>query len=730
MKLYFSSLFLIIAISLNAQLNRYPYIQSTTQTSTIVAWKTANDAIGKVAFGLSPSSLNDTVLESSAVKRHALTLNGLMADTKYYYTIFSGTTALASEYFSTASDSSDQQFSFIQYGDCGFNTTAQAAIGALMEADDAEFAVVCGDVDQGGVPHISQSAGGDNYDDIFFNVYNDGTNRKMLSRECHYTAIGNHDVYANNGATYNLEFHLPHNNADSSERYYSFTWGDAKFIALDVITPFDPTTFPLNQKPIDQRWWTDFRPGSAQYDFLVNELQCNDKKWVFVYFHEGPWTNYWGADYYLPNALGGDYYQFDGNAMVRQYLVPLFEQYDVDFVLVGHSHLYEQAEKNGVMYITSGGAGDVGGNTQYANHPEILKSIIDNMYVKFNVNNNTISYDVINASNTVIDTFELTKTYIAYQVTPTINNVSCFGAANGSVSLSVQGPKPPYTIEWFDGTTGPTKTGLSPGTYYAYVRNAFGCEKVSSITITEPPLLVPEILTEQASFSFCEGESLAIYADNAYSTYLWWDGSTDSLNNTIQEGLMGLTVIDTAGCVGHATNVAIEKIRLPFANFGYASNLADYNFLANDPSGTAYYWDFGDGNLDTSQTNLTTHLFAANGNYSVKLIIENSCGTDELVKSIIVNYYPNDTTGISAVLLKNAISLAPNPFSEICQVEVSGMGNNLKFEIYNNLGELILSKTNVASKFQLDSVQIGKGSFYLKISNEKGSYAYSKLLID
>ena len=42
---------------------------------------------------------------------------------------------------------------------------------------------------------------GDNYDEVFFGVYED-----MLKQACHYTAIGNHDAYADKAATYFQDF--------------------------------------------------------------------------------------------------------------------------------------------------------------------------------------------------------------------------------------------------------------------------------------------------------------------------------------------------------------------------------------------------------------------------------------------------------------------------------------------------------------------------------------------
>lgn len=717
--------FFFTFLQISAQLNRYPYIQSTTQNSTIIAWKTNNDVIGKVAYGFSASNLTDTIYESVASKRHALTLKNLEINTKYYYTIFSGNTALASEYFNTAKDSTSQNFSFIQYGDCGYNSAAQHTIGDLMEADSAEFAVICGDIDQGGVPHISNSEGGDDYDEIFFDVYNDGVNSKMLSRECHYPAIGNHDTYADNGATYEAEFYLPHNNVDSTERYYSFTWGDAKFIALDVITPFDPTSFPFNQAPISQRWWTDFRPGSAQYQFLEDELRCNDKKWVFIYFHEGPWTNYWGADYNLPNAIGGDYYQYEGNLMVRQHLVPLFEQYGVDFVLVGHSHLYEQAFKNGVWYITSGGAGDIGGNTQYGNNPEILKSIIDNMYVKFYVDSNTVSYDVINDDNNIIDTFSLTKNYTDYNVSSLITNVSCFGNNDGAVTLNVQGPKSPYTVEWFDGTMGLTRSNLSAGTYYAYVRNVYGCEKVTAIEITQPAPLQVEILSENNNLYYCQGDSLLLFANGEFDTYNWSTGASIDSIYVSAVGNVSLDVIDSNACLSNTAQVSISDATTPSSNFVFTNAGAIYNFLATGNNVNTYYWDFGDGTRDTTSTNLINHVFTQDGVYSVNLIAENNCDTSSFAQTIIIDVY----TGINEIFIDNAMTIQPNPFQDFTEISVKGLGKKLSVEVYNLIGEIVLIETINEKSFKLYKHQLGVGTYYLKVKNDKGQFTVSKVIV-
>lgn len=708
-------LFSLSTFNAAAQLSRYPYVQNTTPYSTIIAFKTPQPATGSVAFGTSPGVTTDSLYETgAATTRHALTLGGLQPNTVYYYRIYANGVLQASEYFKTANDSSQQQFSFIQYGDCGFNSSMQQQIGALMEADNAEFAVVCGDIDQGGVPHVSSASGGDNYDDVFFNVYNNGTSTKMLSRECHYTAIGNHDIYANNGLTYMQEFYLPHNNADSSERYYSFTWGDALFIALDVITPFDPTTFPVNQADIEDRWWTDFRAGSPQYMWLEDQLRCNDRKWTFIYFHEGPWTNYWGVDYSIPPFLGGDYYQFTGNVMVRQHLVPLFEQYKVDYVLVGHSHLYEKGEKNGVKYITSGSAGDgnVNANIQYANHPEIQLAILDNIYVKFFVNQDSVRFNVINKNNLVIDSEYKTKGYTPFSVQANSQSPTCNGGADGSASLQVQGPRPPYSIQWFDGTTGNTHTGLSAGTYYAYITDQAGCEKVTQVTISDPVFFNPAIQSTQNSPAhICEGQSLNLQC-GSFAAYHWSTGEQTPQVQVSTAGAYTVTVTDSLGCSKTSVPFVVVVDTAPSAQFTTGQNGLNYVFTALDGAATSYQWDFGDGTQLTHNQPTIFHTYAQNGTYTITLTVSGACGSNTYTQVISpsVSLQQDDLF---------PVSVYPNPAGDLVWVEAEALS---RIQLYDISGKRLLDRNYSAGNRQsIDLSACTAGIYWLQITGAKGT---------
>jgi hypothetical protein len=728
-------LLVLLPLFLFSQITRYPYIQSPTETSVIIAWKTNSGVIGIVKYGIDSNSLNFTKTDVSTTTQHGLLLDNLQENTKYYYEVYSGLTLETAEFFFTAKDTSNKEFSFIQYGDCGYNNTIQHQIGDLMEADSAEFAVVCGDIDQGGVPHISESEGGDNYDDIYFDVYNDGVNSKMLSQECHFTAIGNHDYYANNGAEYDNTFYLPHNNNENSERYYSFTWGDAKFIALDVITPFDNTVFPLNFANINDRWWTDFRTGSPQYEFLENELKCNDKKWVFVFFHEGPWTNYWGADYYLPNNLGGDYYQFDGNVMVRNHLVPLFEQYNVDFVLNGHSHLFERGEQNGVTYITSGSAGQEdpqdGTEVKTPHWPQLPLSILDNVYAKFHVDEDKVFLEVINDENNLVDTLTKTKSYTEFNINPSLVAVTCFEGNDGQASLNVVGPKGPYSIEWFSGDTTFAIDSLSAGTYFAYVRNVYDCERVVSVTIDEQPLLIPQIVSASGSGLFCQRDSIVLNTTNSYSNYEWSNNDTNELVYLYNEQTIEVVVTDSLGCMGTSAPFSVSYMASPIASFNTANIGNTYNFLAGTTNVTSYSWDFDDGSDTTLSNSLVGHVFVNDGLYTVSLYATNGCEVDTFIKEIqIGELVIIDTTGIYAYQDKEVLNVYPNPFSDKTFVETNNLKGVLTVSLVGINGKRFKTFKTRKKNFILIRNTLAKGYYLLRIEDGQHKVAVSKILIN
>ncbi|MEI6311475.1 MAG: metallophosphoesterase [Bacteroidota bacterium] len=753
---------LISYVSLAQVVDRYPYVQSPDEHSVIIAWRNATAGIGTIAYGLSATSLTDTLRESSATQKHMMLLTGLASNQKYYYQVHTiGHAPYPIEYFSTAMPDSNNHFKFLHYGDCGFNSTIQHDIATLMNAEDVDFGVVTGDVDQG-----AGTAGGDNYDDIFFQIY---TNQ--LAKQCHFTAIGNHDTYFDGAATYLESFYLPHNNPANTERYYSFIWGNAKFICLDP--------------------HMSYAAGSAQYRWLEDELRCNDKEWLFCFFHEPAWTNYWSLDYLIPFT---DYFMYGGNADMRTTIVPLFEQYDVDYVLNGHTHLYQKGEANGVKYIISGGSGQdptTNTETQWNTYSQVQLVLKISEYVKFEINGDTANFKCIDINGTIRDQETKYKPYTPYHSTITTNNVSCKGLSDGTASISTVGPKAPYTYEWSTGDTLNAIDSLAAGNYSVTVYDKYNCAKIETFTITQPDslsilfnladatcteihdgaitaivsggtnpytyswntgdttnaidslsvgtynLLVTDLHgctlhttetihptytpspTITGDSIFCLGDSI-ILETGLYTSYSWNTGESVNPISINNPGMYKVTITDSIGCIGISDNFYVKEDSLPVASFNFANVLRNFNFLSFTLNGDSYEWNFGDGsaNVITTTRSTVNHVYSTADIFNVTLIVSNYCGSDtisRMVSSIGAGIESNETNG--------TLEVSPNPFSDFTFIKLP-VSKDLHLVIYDSQGKIILEENslNQVSIYTFESTNLPTGVYYINAFDEQHTW--------
>jgi hypothetical protein len=88
--------------------------------------------------------------------------------------------------------------------------------------------------------------------------------------------------------------------------------------------------------------------------------------------------------------------------------------------------------------------------------------------------------------------FTITQPLQPLSTTPNTSqtNVSCFGDANGTATIALNGGTAPYSYLWNNGQTTAIATGLAAGTYSVIATDANGCTLSQSFTITEPTALV------------------------------------------------------------------------------------------------------------------------------------------------------------------------------------------------------------------------------------------------
>ncbi len=117
----------------------------------------------------------------------------------------------------------------------------------------------------------------------------------------------------------------------------------------------------------------------------------------------------------------------------------------------------------------------------------------------------------------------------------------------------------------------------------------------------------------------------------------------------VSAGSYDVTLVTTNNNGSNTLNLPnyVQVTTVPNTNFVYTQNGLNYTFTNTSASALSYVWDFGDGN--TSILENPSHTYAAQGNYTVKLISSNACGQTEKISPVTVLLAPvanaNSSTG-------------------------------------------------------------------------------------
>ncbi|OQY65170.1 MAG: hypothetical protein B6D46_14615 [Polyangiaceae bacterium UTPRO1] len=329
----------VVAVPATAQvLTRGPLIQNPAALATTmtIVWWTDIAGDSTVEYGTTPSLGASASVPPAASCEigaagtcHTVALTGLQPGTRYYYRLLTnGTPVLATTYFRTfkaPADASELYFTVI--GDWGQGTSVQGQIGNNLDADDPPLLFTVGD---NAYTNGTQSDWDNN---AFISQFRNG----ILRRAVFMPTLGNHDLNgvgaANWASSVEIKMHaLPRNApAGQEERYFSFDDGNAHFVVLDSNPP---------------------GVNATQTAWLANDLASTARKWKFVFLHHTPYSCATGLA-----SLGSDH-------NVRATWGPIFEQYGVDIVFLGHDHVYERSRAVD-DYVVGGGSGPDGRRTYY-----------------------------------------------------------------------------------------------------------------------------------------------------------------------------------------------------------------------------------------------------------------------------------------------------------------------------------------------------------------------------
>lgn len=204
----------------------------------------------------------------------------------------------------------------------------------------------------------------------------------------------------------------------------------------------------------------------------------------------------------------------------------------------------------------------------------------------------------------------------------TQSNVSCFGSADGEISLEIQGGIPPYSFTWSHDSSlnADIASGLSPGEYSVVIQDSQNCEiSLENLEITEPLPLESSILSQQdpSCFGNTDG-SLSFEIRGGTPPYSLSDSSilVDQDQVFLEElegGTYTFQILDSNGCQlefnaelsePDPLEVAISVVQNP------CPGESNGELIAELIGGTApYTYEWSDGNTGQANQNLEAGIY-------------------------------------------------------------------------------------------------------------------------
>jgi len=320
-----------------------PYLQTPTESSIWVTWKTGSPAESIVPYGKTASLDARTSGDCDAIQPgyfwHKVKLTGLTPDTRYYYQCIAG--AEKSEIFSfktqPAPGSAKGHYRFLVYGDnqCGVEKHKEIVSAVLAKCkelsgdenlrieDYLNLVISVGDV-------VRESS----VDSYQIEFIEPAVN--LCSRVPYMIAVGNHEyIPRKQKAVANFFAHFVQDDLDykglrcsEGEEYHAFQAGRAVFVMLNTMT---------RGRDIQPNWMNSVM-AKAETDSSVD--------WIFAFGHHPPLSEPVPAD---------------GKSWIREYVLPYMDRYTKSALYgCGHTHGYQRGGADvhqDIHVVRTGGAG-------------------------------------------------------------------------------------------------------------------------------------------------------------------------------------------------------------------------------------------------------------------------------------------------------------------------------------------------------------------------------------
>lgn len=283
---------------------------------------------------------------------------------------------------------------------------------------------------------------------------------------------------------------------------------------------------------------------------------------------------------------------------------------------------------------------------------------------------------------------------LSYKTAPVVNLGADVSICPGS-SATLDAGNPGLTYLWSTGATTQTIVATTAGQYIVTVFGTNGCSSNDTLTVSLKAVPVVNLGVDQ---NICTSDTITLNAANPGATYLWSTGETTQTIRVNLANTYSVAVTNAGGC---SANDAVVITNKAVPNSTFTTQVVDtakgqqVKFTAVAAAGTSYAWNFGDPTSPANTSSLAspTHLFSAQGTYTVTLTVTNvATGCKSVTQTqVTVTGFANDFAKVFNLFA------APNPFAGNTKINYELPSNaNVTLEVYDMIGRKVSTIANSA----------------------------------
>jgi len=242
-----------------------------------------------------------------------------------------------------------------------------------------------------------------------------------------------------------------------------------------------------------------------------------------------------------------------------------------------------------------------------------------------NAGKHTVTVTDANGCMSVSDTTINEPSMVSISVN-TIKDASCFGKADGSITINTTGGNGGYTYLWSNGANTSSLSLLTSGNYTVTVSDSKSCTATSTLMVNEPSAVQSTFINQvnvKCNAALTGSVEVDATGGTAPYTYNWSNSSSDSTLKNVGAGTYTVTITDKNLCTLQNSVSITEPSALssnPIVNNVTCNKGSNGQVVLTVNGGVyPYQYNWSNGDLDSVANGLKA------GNYVVTITDANSC---------------------------------------------------------------------------------------------------------